>query len=60
LETLATRLLSAGHEDLANAALEEAARVSQTQVFSEGGQKALKFGTRMLLETPEGEREGDS
>ncbi len=52
LENLATRLLAAGQEELAQIAKEEARRVSRTRVFSEEGRKGLKFGTRMLLALP--------
>jgi Ca-activated chloride channel family protein len=53
LETLATRLLSAGQNDLANAAIAEARRVSGTNMISEDGRKALKYGTRLLLAPPQ-------
>jgi Ca-activated chloride channel homolog len=49
LENLATRLLASGQEGLANAAMAEARRVSHTNMLSEGGTKALKYGTRMLI-----------
>jgi Ca-activated chloride channel family protein len=49
LENLATRLLAAGQEDLANAAMSEARRVANTNSLSGEGQKKLKYGTRMLL-----------
>ena len=49
LENLATRLLSAGQEDLANAAMAEAKRVASTNMLSEEGHKALKYGTRLLI-----------
>jgi Ca-activated chloride channel family protein len=48
LQNLSTRLLEAGHSDLAQLALSEAHRISQTKVFSEEGRKTLKFGTRSL------------
>ena len=54
LETLATRLLSAGEDELAHHAMEEAVRVSQTNMLSEEGHKALKYGTRLLLAPPKG------
>ncbi len=53
LENLATRLLAAGQNNLANAAMAEARRVSSTNMLSEEGHKALKYGTRMLLAAPE-------
>lgn len=49
LENLATRLLEAGHDDLAHAAITEAQRVSSTSMLSDEGQKRLKYGTRMLM-----------
>ena len=49
LENLATRLLSAGQESLANAAMAEARRVAQTNMLSDEGQKSLKYGTRLLI-----------
>ena len=52
LETLATRLLNAGQENLANAAMAEARRVSETNMLSDEGHKALKYGTRLLLAAP--------
>lgn len=52
LETLATRLLSAGQPELANAALSESRRLSQTNMISDEGQKTLKYGTRLLLAAP--------
>jgi Ca-activated chloride channel family protein len=53
LENLATRLLAAGQEDLAQMAIVEARRVASTSTLSEEGRKTLKFGTRMLLALPE-------
>lgn len=52
LENLATRLLAAGQDDLAQRAIVEAKRVSHTSTLSEEGRKTLKFGTRMLLALP--------
>ncbi len=54
LENLATRLLNAGQENLANAAMAEAKRVSETNMLSDEGGKALKYGTRLLLAAPKG------
>ena len=59
LENLATRLLAAGQDDLAQMAIVEAKRVSNTNMLSEEGRKTLKFGTRMLLALPQ-PREEDS
>jgi Ca-activated chloride channel family protein len=53
LETLATRLLAAGQDELAQMAMSEARRVSNTNMLSEQGRKTLKFGTRMLLALPD-------
>jgi Ca-activated chloride channel family protein len=58
LENLATRLLAAGQEELAQMAMSEARRVSNTNMLSEQGRKSLKFGTRMLLALPDPEGEG--
>lgn len=52
LENLATRLLAAGHEELAQKAIIEARRVSHTHTLSQEGRKALKFHTRQLLALP--------
>lgn len=52
LENLATRLLSAGQNELAQRAISEARRVASTNMLSEEGRKELKFGTRMLLALP--------
>lgn len=49
LKNLATRLFSAGQNDLAQSALDEAQRVSSTHALSGEGQKALKYGTRLLI-----------
>jgi Ca-activated chloride channel family protein len=49
LEALATRLFESGQEELAQAALQEATIVSQTQSLSDEGTKRLKYGTRALL-----------
>src|SRR5258705_10551360 len=47
LETLATRLLTSGEPDLANAAMAEARRGSNTNMLSDEGGKTLKKGTRL-------------
>ncbi|MBN1563197.1 MAG: VWA domain-containing protein [Anaerolineae bacterium] len=57
LENLATRLLAAGENDLAQMAMVEARRVYNTHMLSEQGRKTLKFGTRMLLALPGPQRE---
>ncbi len=53
LENLATRLLSSGQPELAEAAMTEARRVAATSSLSSEGQKALKYGTRVLLALPD-------
>lgn len=58
LENLATRLLAAGQEELAQMAIAEAHRVYNTSMLSEEGRMGLKYGTRMLLAP--GSSEGDS
>ena len=57
LETLATRLLAAGEETLAHAAMAEARRVAHTHELSGEGHKKLKYGTRALLLAPPKETE---
>lgn len=52
LRNLATRLLSMGEAQLAQAALSEAQRIAQTGRLSAGGHKALKYGTRRLVGSP--------
>ncbi len=49
LENLATRLLEMGEPELAEEAMSEARRVSQTRAFSDTGRKSLKYQTRHLL-----------
>ena len=49
LENLATRLLAAGQDELANQAMAEARRVAHTHALSDEGHKTLKYGTRALL-----------
>ncbi len=49
LEYLATRLFEGGQKELGEAALQEARRVSFTNMLSEEGAKQLKYGTRALM-----------
>lgn len=49
LERLATHLLASDEKALAHTALREAERLTQTSIFSERGEKILKYGTRALL-----------
>lgn len=49
LENLATRLLELGQNDLAQATLSEAQRVSQTRALSSQGRMTIKYQTRALL-----------
>lgn len=51
LENLATRLLDAGQAELAATVMDEVKVVQQTKAFSAEGQKTMKFGTRLLLES---------
>ena len=57
-ETLATRLLASGQDDLAQAALSEAKRVLATTELSGEGQKTLKYGTRQLIAARSGSGTG--
>lgn len=52
LETMATRLLSIGENDLAKAALLEAGRLSRTGNLSPEGRKRIRYGTRALSMLP--------
>ncbi len=49
LQTLASRLLATGEQNLANIALGEAARLSQTRQISAENRKRIKYGTRALI-----------
>ena len=49
LQTLATRLLEAGHAGMAQRVFSEAERVMTWGSMSGEGRKALKYGTRALL-----------
>lgn len=49
LHNLATHLYSRGLPELAHTTLQEAANVEQHRALSEGGKKAIKYGTRALL-----------
>lgn len=52
LETMATRLLSIGENDLAQAALLEAGRLARTGQISAQGRKRIRYGTRSLSMPP--------
>jgi Ca-activated chloride channel family protein len=52
LETMATRLLSIGENELAKAALLEAGRLSRTGSLSPEGRKRIRYGTRALSVLP--------
>ncbi len=52
LETMATRLLSIGENELAKAALLEAGRLSRTGSLSPEGRKRIRYGTRALSMLP--------
>jgi Ca-activated chloride channel family protein len=49
LQSIATHLLAQGHNELARSVLSEVVHIQQTQVFSEDGEKRIKYGTRSLL-----------
>ena len=49
MERLATHLLKAGQEQLAQAALAEAGNIARSGRLSQKGRKELKYGTRALL-----------
>jgi len=49
LHNLATHLYSQGLHMLAHTALQEAANIEERRALSEGGKKAIKYGTRALL-----------
>jgi Ca-activated chloride channel family protein len=49
LQSLATHLLAQGHNELARSVLSEVVHIQQTRVFSEEGEKRIKYGTRALL-----------
>jgi len=50
LNLLATRLLEEGHTNMAQRVLSEADRLATLGSMSGEGRKALKYGTRALLE----------
>jgi hypothetical protein len=52
LETMATRLLNIGENELAKAALLEAGRLARTGHLSPEGRKRLRYGTRSLSVLP--------
>ncbi len=52
LETMATRLLNIGENDLAKAALLEAGRLARTGHLSPEGRKRIRYGTRSLSILP--------
>jgi Ca-activated chloride channel family protein len=52
LETMATRLLNLGENELAKAALLEAGRIARTGHLSPEGRKKIRYGTRSLATLP--------
>ena len=52
LETMATRLLNIGENELAKAALLEAGRLTRTGHLSPEGRKKIRYGTRGLSMLP--------
>ncbi|HEY5984285.1 MAG TPA: DnaJ domain-containing protein [Anaerolineales bacterium] len=57
LRHLALQLQAQGHEDLSKTAILEAESIERMQSFSEEGSKAIKYGTRALMQAPSGSRE---
>jgi Ca-activated chloride channel family protein len=56
LERIASHLFRMGEQTLANIALSEARTLKQSHRFSERGEKALKYGSRALLQSPPREK----
>jgi Ca-activated chloride channel family protein len=52
LQTLASRLLADGQQELANVALAEVSRLNQTRQVSAEARKKIKYGTRALIAPP--------
>jgi Ca-activated chloride channel homolog len=50
MERLATRLFEMGESDLANTVLAESNQLRRTHQFTEKGKKAVKYGTRSLVD----------
>lgn len=49
LQSLATHLLAQGQNELARSVLSEVVHIQQTRIFSEEGEKRIKYGTRSLI-----------
>jgi Ca-activated chloride channel family protein len=56
LQSLATRLFAQGDNELARSVIKEVDHIQQARVFSEEGEKRIKYGTRSLL-LPSGSEE---
>ncbi|MBN1440701.1 MAG: VWA domain-containing protein [Anaerolineales bacterium] len=56
LERIATRLFEMGEPDLANTVLSESSQLRRTHAISEKGKKAVKYGTRSLVDPKHGGR----
>jgi Ca-activated chloride channel family protein len=56
LERIATRLFEMGEPDLANMVLSESTQLRSNHAFSEKGKKAVKYGTRSLVDPKHGDR----
>jgi Ca-activated chloride channel family protein len=56
LERIATRLFEMGEPDLANTVLSESSQLRRTHSISEKGKKAVKYGTRGLVDPKHGGR----
>jgi Ca-activated chloride channel family protein len=56
LERIATRLFEMGEPELANTVLSESSMLRSSHTFSEKGRKAVKYGTRSLVDPKHGGR----
>jgi Ca-activated chloride channel family protein len=54
MDRLATRLFEMGEPDLANTVLSESSALHRSHAFSEKGKKAVKYGTRGLVDPKHG------
>jgi Ca-activated chloride channel family protein len=54
LERIATRLFEMGEPELANTVLSESEQIRRSHTISEKGKKAVKYGTRSLVDPKHG------
>jgi len=59
LHHLATHLLSKGDRDLAHTVLMESDYIQKNRMYSQSGDKRIKYGTRSLMMLPEPERNNE-